>query len=80
MGAQWGLHVHSAVGTGARAFDGRCRMPDTMSKRVTAGVLSVAYEESGAPNSVPVVLLHGFPYDVHAYSEVTPALVTRNIS
>lgn len=47
-----------------------------MLKRVTAGVLSVAYEESGVPNGMPVLLLHGFPYDVHAYDEVTPLLVS----
>jgi pimeloyl-ACP methyl ester carboxylesterase len=47
-----------------------------MLKRVTTGVLSVAYEESGVPNAMPVLLLHGFPYDVHAYDEVTPLLVS----
>jgi len=41
-------------------------------KHVEAGVLSVAYEESGAPSGPPVVLLHGFPYDAHAYDEVAP--------
>jgi len=35
-------------------------------------VLSVACEESGAPGGRPVVLLHGFPYDAHAYDEVAP--------
>ena len=43
-----------------------------MLKHVEAGVLSVAYEESGAPSGPPVVLLHGFPYDAHAYDEVAP--------
>jgi pimeloyl-ACP methyl ester carboxylesterase len=45
-----------------------------MLKRVEAGVLSVGYEEHGAGGGRPVVLLHGFPYDVHAYDEVAPAL------
>ena len=43
-------------------------------RRVTAGVLEVAYRESGAPDGVPVILLHGFPYDVHAYDEVAADL------
>jgi pimeloyl-ACP methyl ester carboxylesterase len=43
-------------------------------KRVEAGVLSVACEESGAPGGRSVVLLHGFPYDAHAYDEVAPRL------
>ena len=46
-----------------------------MLKRVEAGVLSVAYEENGAANGTPVLFLHGFPYDIHAYDEVTPLLV-----
>lgn len=50
-----------------------------MLKRVSAGVLSVAYEESGSANGAPVLLLHGFPYDVHAYHEVTPLLVSAGV-
>jgi len=46
-----------------------------MLKRIEAGVLDVAYEDSGEPDATPVVLLHGFPYDVRAYDEVTPQLV-----
>ncbi len=46
-----------------------------MSKQIKAGVLNVAYEENGASNGKPVVLLHGFPYDIHAYDEATPVLV-----
>ncbi|MEO8165514.1 MAG: alpha/beta hydrolase [Betaproteobacteria bacterium] len=45
-----------------------------MLKRVEAGVLSVAYEESGPPSGTPVVLLHGFPYDIHAFDDVIPVL------
>jgi pimeloyl-ACP methyl ester carboxylesterase len=44
-------------------------------KRVEAGFLSVAYEEHGTVDGTPVFLLHGFPYDIHAYDEVTPHLV-----
>jgi pimeloyl-ACP methyl ester carboxylesterase len=45
-----------------------------MLKKIAAGALSVAYEEHGPPEGVPVVLLHGFPYDVRAYDEVAPLL------
>jgi pimeloyl-ACP methyl ester carboxylesterase len=41
---------------------------------VAAGQLEVAYEESGPVDGVPVVLLHGFPYDVRAYDEVAAFL------
>lgn len=42
---------------------------------IAAGVLSIAYDEQGPAQGVPVVLLHGFPYDVRAYDEVMPPLV-----
>jgi pimeloyl-ACP methyl ester carboxylesterase len=41
---------------------------------VDAGVLSVGYEASGDPDGWPVVLLHGFPYDIRAFDEVVPRL------
>lgn len=46
-----------------------------MLRQVHAGVLDVALEESGPADGTPVVLLHGFPYDAHAYDEVVPLLV-----
>lgn len=48
-----------------------------MLKHIAAGVLDVAYEETGAVDGIPVVLLHGFPYDVHAFDEVSPRLAAR---
>jgi len=44
---------------------------------VAAGVLEVAYYEAGPPHGAPVLLLHGFPYDVHSYVEVAPRLAAR---
>ncbi|WP_103865901.1 alpha/beta fold hydrolase [Aquimarina sp. I32.4] len=43
-------------------------------KYVNAGDLCVAYEESGHPDGIPVLLLHGFPYDIRAYDEVVSIL------
>jgi pimeloyl-ACP methyl ester carboxylesterase len=48
-----------------------------MLKRIQAGVLRVAYFENGPSNGTPVFLLHGFPYDVHAYDAVSPILVSK---
>lgn len=42
---------------------------------VRAGELDVGYADEGDPTAEPVVLLHGFPYDVHSYVEVVPLLV-----
>ena len=41
---------------------------------VTAGVLEVTYHEYGSADGWPCILSHGFPYDVHAYSEAAPIL------
>ncbi|WP_462402515.1 alpha/beta fold hydrolase [Pseudomonas sp. Marseille-QA0332] len=43
-------------------------------RTITAGVLSVAYHEQGPADGPAVVLLHGFPYDIHAYDEVARRL------
>ena len=45
-----------------------------MLKRVNAGVLDIAYEESGPASGAPAILLHGFPYDIRAYDEVAAIL------
>ncbi len=41
---------------------------------IRAGVLDVAYFEAGPADGLPVFLMHGFPYDIHAYAEVAPLL------
>ena len=41
---------------------------------VAAGVLDIGYVESGPADGAPVVLLHGFPYDVRSYAEVAPLI------
>ena len=44
------------------------------SRHIRAGVLDIAYAEQGPANGPPVFLMHGFPYDIHAYAEVAPIL------
>ena len=41
---------------------------------VDAGELSISYVDAGDPSAEPVVLLHGFPYDIHSYVDVVPLL------
>jgi pimeloyl-ACP methyl ester carboxylesterase len=44
-------------------------------KHIRAGVLDIAYVETGPQDGQPVFLMHGFPYDIHAYENVFPILV-----
>jgi pimeloyl-ACP methyl ester carboxylesterase len=43
-------------------------------KQVDAGLLSVGYAEAGPADGQAVILLHGWPYDIHSYAGVTPVL------
>jgi pimeloyl-ACP methyl ester carboxylesterase len=43
-------------------------------RQIDAGPLNVGYVEIGPRNGQPVVLLHGWPYDIHSYADVAPAL------
>lgn len=43
-------------------------------KQIDAGLLKVGYAEDGPPDGSPVILLHGWPYDIHSYAEVAPLL------
>jgi len=47
-------------------------------KQIDAGVLTIGYAEAGPPNGPPVILLHGWPYDIHDYIEVTPILAAQD--
>ena len=45
-------------------------------KQINAGVLSVGYAEAGPVGGPPVILLHGWPYDIHSYVDVAPLLTS----
>ena len=46
-------------------------------KQIDAGVLNVGYVDDGPANGPAVLLLHGWPYDIHSYVEVAPLLAAR---
>jgi pimeloyl-ACP methyl ester carboxylesterase len=46
-------------------------------KHVPAGVLEVGFADTGPADGAPVLLLHGWPYDIHAFDEVAPILAAR---
>ena len=43
-------------------------------KSIQTPVLAIGYEEHGPPDGFPIILLHGFPYDVRAFDRVAPPL------
>jgi pimeloyl-ACP methyl ester carboxylesterase len=45
-------------------------------KQIDAGVLNVGYAEAGPANGPAVILLHGWPYDIHSFVDVAPLLAS----
>lgn len=46
-------------------------------KQIEAGMLNVGYAEEGPADGPPVILLHGWPYDIHTYVDVAPLLAAK---
>jgi len=46
-------------------------------KQIDAGVLNIGYAEAGPANGPVVILLHGWPYDIHSYADVSPILASK---
>ena len=69
---------------------GKTPMPTTSSsastrrafevKQIKAGLLDVGYAEVGPRNGPPVLLLHGWPYDIHSYADVARSSGPRAIA
>jgi pimeloyl-ACP methyl ester carboxylesterase len=63
-------------GTGKAGKSGADRSFGSV-KQVGAGVLNIGYAEAGPANGPAVILLHGWPYDIHSYVDVAPMLASR---
>jgi pimeloyl-ACP methyl ester carboxylesterase len=46
-------------------------------KQIDAGLLNIGYVDAGPASGTPVVLLHGWPYDIHSFADVTPILASK---
>ena len=47
-------------------------------KQINADDLSISYYEAGPSNGTPIILLHGFPYDIYAYKDVSNKLTSSD--
>jgi len=66
-------HESDARGTGRAVGPGASTSFGPL-KQVDAGVLNVGYAEAGPADGRPVILLHGWPYDIHSFVDVVPPL------
>jgi pimeloyl-ACP methyl ester carboxylesterase len=69
--------IQTATGLMAAASIDRLHAQDpaaTLGKSIRTSVLEIGYHESGDASGFPVILLHGFPDDAHAYDGVAPLL------
>ncbi len=74
-----GTFVAAELGLASRAKAGTVPAADAFSrqvKQIDAGLLNVGYVEAGVPTGPVVLLLHGWPYDIHSYVEVAPILAS----
>ncbi|MFS8054201.1 alpha/beta hydrolase [Rhizobium sp. BR 317] len=46
-------------------------------KQIDAGLLNIGYAEAGPADGPPVILLHGWPYDIHSFVDVAPLLAAQ---
>lgn len=77
-----------AFGSAAHAQAGNTGTPGTATgatgattsfgplKQIEAGALNIGYAEMGPANGPAIVLLHGWPYDIHTYVDVAPLLAS----
>ena len=73
-GAAMGLAAGLALDGQAQAEGTGASAAFAPLKQVEAGLLTIGFAEAGRPDGPAVLLLHGWPYDIHSYVEVAPLL------
>src|SRR5215217_9687546 len=66
--------THAQSGTTTQAAVPERHTSFASMKQINAGALNVGYAEAGPANGPAVLLLHGWPYDIHTYVDVAPLL------
>ncbi len=69
--------AHAQSGTTTQAAVPGTHASFASLKQINAGPLNVGYAEAGSANGPAVMLLHGWPYDIHTYVDVAPLLAAR---
>ncbi|MFG2946259.1 alpha/beta fold hydrolase [Streptomyces adustus] len=69
--------THAQPESGERVVTGGIGQSFGPVKQISAGDLSVGYVEAGPAHGRAVVLMHGWPYDIHSYVEVAPLLAAK---
>lgn len=79
-----GFGAAAMFGANAEAADPKKKLASTRSvaslgpiKTINAGDLNVAYADVGPSDGRPVLLLHGWPYDIHSFGDVAPILAQK---
>lgn len=67
----------AAAGLGMSSTVGAAQSTFGTLKEIKAGELNVNYAEMGPADGPPVILLHGWPYDIHTYVDVAPLLAAK---
>jgi pimeloyl-ACP methyl ester carboxylesterase len=81
--AELGFVVSAEARPTARDLTGRTAAKSSTTgslgpvKQIDAGVLNVGYADAGPADGPPVILLHGWPYDIQSFADVTPLLTDR---
>ncbi len=65
------------AGTSSAAASSHNAVPLAPIRQIKAGVLDIGYFEAGPANGPVVLLLHGWPYDIHSFIEVAPLLTAK---
>src|SRR6476619_1077717 len=75
LGVATGWGAATTVAASSTAIAGVREPPTPLPvKQVDAGLLNVGYVDTGPANGPVVLLLHGWPYDIHSFADVVPIL------
>jgi pimeloyl-ACP methyl ester carboxylesterase len=69
--------IPEAAGSSSSGAQTGTRTSFAALKQIDAGALSVGYAEDGPADGPAVILLHGWPYDIHTYVDVAPLLAAK---